>query len=177
MIYFTKKGDKGISEIGNKKFRKDSLIFEVLGELDELNSLIGLSKNYLPKKFNKDLTSIQNDLFIIQANVAWFMYPKFEKPKIDELKIKNLELKIEKIEKKIKPSHRFIIYGSDKDSAWFDFLRAKTRTVERRIVKLNRYRKIDKNILVYINRLSSYFYALARFVCYNKRIKEKEPWY
>ena len=80
MIYFTKKGDKGISEIGNKKFRKDSLIFEVLGELDELNSLIGLSKNYLPKKFNKDLTSIQNDLFIIQANVAWFMYPKFEKP-------------------------------------------------------------------------------------------------
>ena len=86
------------------------------------------------------------------------------KSQIDELKIKNLELKIEKIEKKIKPSHRFIIYGSDKDSAWFDFLRAKTRTVERRIVKLNRYRKIDKNILVYINRLSSYFYALARFV-------------
>jgi cob(I)alamin adenosyltransferase len=73
MIYFTGKGDKGKTEINGKKIAKDSLIFEVLGELDELNSLIGLAKNYLPKKFFKKLTEIQNDLFIIQANVAYYL--------------------------------------------------------------------------------------------------------
>jgi len=74
MIYFSGKGDSGKSEISGKKFSKDSLIFEVLGELDELNSLIGLAKNYLSKKFFKKLTEIQNDIFIIQANVAYYLY-------------------------------------------------------------------------------------------------------
>jgi cob(I)alamin adenosyltransferase len=54
MIYFTGKGDKGKTEINEKKFAKNSLIFEVLGELDELNSLIGLAKNYLSKRFFKN---------------------------------------------------------------------------------------------------------------------------
>jgi cob(I)alamin adenosyltransferase len=220
MIYFTGKGDKGKTEINNRKIAKDSLIFEVLGELDELNSLIGLAKNYLPKKFFKKLTEIQNDLFIIQANVAYYLYnadkrgyntdergskraclparqgltqTKFNLPKLKEERIKELEKEIREIEKKIKTQKSFVIYGSDKDSAWFDYLRGVTRRVERRMVKFYTQMNADKNIrenqrninpresasniLRYINRLSSYFYALARFVCYNKKIKERSPWY
>jgi cob(I)alamin adenosyltransferase len=231
-MYFTGKGDNGKTEINGKKFAKDSLIFEVLGELDELNSLIGLAKNYLPKKFFKKLTEIQNDLFIIQANVAYHLYnadmngyntdeggcsinadkrgfkraclparqgltqTKFNLPKLKEERIKEIEKEIREIEKKIKTQKSFVIYGSDKDSAWFDYLRGVTRRVERRMVKF--YTRIntdstqintDKNnprksaldqcesALRYFNRLSSYFYALARFICYNKRIKERSPWY
>jgi cob(I)alamin adenosyltransferase len=199
-----------------------------LGELDELNSLIGLAKNYLPKKFFKKLTEIQNDLFIIQANVAYYLYnadkrgyntdergskrtclparqgltqTKFNLPKLKEERIKELEKEIREIEKKIKTQKSFVIYGSDKDSAWFDYLRGVTRRVERRMVKFYTQINADKNtqmnadknirenqrninpresasnILRYINRLSSYFYALARFVCYNKKIKERSPWY
>jgi cob(I)alamin adenosyltransferase len=113
-MYFTGKGDKGETEINGKKFAKDSLIFEVLGELYEFNSLIGLAKNYLPKKFFKKLTEIQNDFFIIQANVAYYLMniapnpvpghsavqgkrqtrgTKFDLPKLKEERIKELEKK------------------------------------------------------------------------------------
>jgi cob(I)alamin adenosyltransferase len=188
-MYFTGKGDKGRTEINGKKIAKDSIIFEVLGELDELNSLIGLAKNYLPKKFFKKLTEIQNDLFIIQANVAYHLIrgltqtgrrltrTKFNFPKLKEERIKELEKEIKEIEKKIKTQKSFVIYGSDKDPAWFDYLRGVTRRVERRMVGFTKKYKLDDKILSYINRLSSYFYALARFICYNKKIKEKSPWY
>ena len=177
MIYFTSKGDRGKTEIDGKKFLKDSSIFEALGELDELNSLIGLAKNYLPKKFFEKLTEIQNNIFIIQANVAYHLYKKFRPAKLSQASIDKLEKEIKEIKKKIKEQKSFVIYGSDRDSAWFDYLRAVVRRVERRIVKFNKKFKLDDEILSYINRLSSYFYALARFVCYNKKIKERSPWY
>ena len=180
MRYFTAKGDKGKTEVYKRKFSKDSFIFEVLGDLDELNSLIGLAKNYLPRKFYKNLTEIQNDLFIIQANIAFYLYDEYKKfklPKLREERVRKFEEEIKKIEKKV-PEHKFIIYGSDKDSAWFDYLRAVIRRIERKIVKFNKSsHKLNEDILKYINRLSSYFYALARFICYNKKIKEKAPWY
>jgi len=189
-MYFTGKGDKGKTEINEKKFSKDSLIFEVLGELDEFNSLIGLAKNYLPKKFFKKLTEIQNDLFIIQANVAYYLYNadergskrgltrmKFNPSKLKEERIKELEKEIREIEKKIKTQKGFVIYGSDKNSAWFDYLRGVVRRVERRVVRFTKKYKLDDKILSYLNRLSSYFYALARFICYNKGVKEGSPWY
>jgi cob(I)alamin adenosyltransferase len=84
-----------------------------------------------------------------------------------------LEKEIREIEKKIKTQKGFVIYGSDKDSAWFDYL----RRVEIRMVGFTKKYKLDDEILSYINRLSSYFYSLARFVCYNKKIKERSPWY
>ncbi len=182
MKYFTGKGDKGSSKINKRQFKKNSLILETLGELDELNSLIGLAKNYLPKKYFQNLTNIQNDLFIIQANIACFMIKKFEPPKLTNEKIKNLEKEIKKIEKRINPQHKFIIPGGEKKSAWFDYLRAVTRRIERKVVNFYEHQK-NKNyqnkneILSYLNRLSSYFYALARFLCYNKKVEEKEPWY
>lgn len=177
MIYFTGRGDKGKSIVGPKKIAKDSLIMEILGELDELNSLLGLAKNYLPKKFFKKLTEIQNNLFIIQANVAYVIYSKFKPPELKKEKIESLEKEIKEIERKIKTERKFILYGSDKDSAWFDYLRAKVRTIERRMVTFQRKYKLQENILSYLNRLSSYFYALARKIVYNKKKKEVGPWY
>jgi cob(I)alamin adenosyltransferase len=182
MLYFTRKGDSGFSNIDKRKIKKDCLFFEVLGELDELNSLLGLAKNHLSKKYFNRLTEIQNDLFIIQAHIAWFIYPKFNPPFLNLEKVKILEEEIKEIEDKIKTQKSFIIPGSEKNSAWFDYLRAVTRRVERKVVNFyfsqRRKKCPNKNeILSYLNRLSSYFYALARSICYNKKIKEKEPWY
>jgi len=189
MLYFTGKGDKGKTKFGNFNFSKDSLIFETLGELDEINSVIGLAKNYLPKSFFKNLTEIQNDFFIIQANVAYYLFQKnikdkgnfskvkFNFPKLNKDRIQELEEEIKKIEKKIKSQKGFVIYGSDRSSAWFDYLRAIARRVERKIIKFNKKHKLDDEILSYLNRLSSYFYSVARMICYNKKKKEKSPWY
>ncbi|MFN3302035.1 MAG: cob(I)yrinic acid a,c-diamide adenosyltransferase, partial [Patescibacteria group bacterium] len=132
-LFYTKKGDRGKSKIGNNFIAKDSLILDTLGELDELNSLIGLAKNIV-KKYKKELHNIQEDLFIIQAQIAWLIYPKFKQPELKKEKIKNIEKRIEKIEKKIKPVKGFVIPGKEINSAWLHYLRAVTRRVERRIV-------------------------------------------
>jgi len=176
-MYFTGKGDDGLSKIKIKKKKeiklpKNSPILDILGELDELNSLIGFLKNLIKdQKLKKELTFIQNDLFIIQANFAWLFYPHFDKPLLKEEKIKLLEEKIKKIEK-VKPApQHFVIPGSNLISGIFDYLRAKTRTVERKAVNFKK--KIDPQILAYLNRLSSYFFALARL----KSKKDLKPWY
>ena len=176
MLFFTKKGDRAKSIIANKKISKDSLILEALGELDELNSLIGLVKN-IAKSQRNELSDIQENLFIIQAQVAWFLYPKFKKPEIAKKKIDELEEKINKIEKKIKPKKGFIIPGKEINSAWLHYLRAVSRRTERRIVALNKKHKLPSSTLAYLNRLSSYFYALARYVVAKKKLKEDEPKY
>ncbi len=176
MIFYTRKGDRGKSKVGNKKIAKDNIILDTLGELDELNSLLGLVKNKV-KEFKKELHKIQENLFIVQAQLAWFLYPNFEKPLISDDKIKNLEKSIDRIEKIIKPERKFIIPGKEEKSAWLHYLRAVCRRVERKIISLNRKYKLPPNTLSYINRLSSYFYALARYIVYKKNLKEDHPTY
>lgn len=185
MFFYTGKGDRGCSVVGKKKYPKDSPILETLGELDELNSFIGIAKSYCKRKqLSKKLQNVQEALFIIQARIAWFLYPKFTPPELKEEKIKSLEREIESTEKTIKPERGFIVSGSNAVSAWLDALRAVSRRVERKIFTLSRpnggqakKRKIPQEILTYLNRLSSYFYALARFEAYKQKIKEPRPKY
>jgi len=174
MPYFTSKGDKGYSLIGGKKFLKSNFYFEILGKLDEFNSLLGFVKNFLKdRKLKSEILEIQNDFFIIQANIAWLFYPNFKKPIFEKEKIKKLEEKIKKIEKKKPAPKHFVIPGSNLESGIFDYLRAKVRSLEREMVKFNQKQKLNENILIYLNRLSSYFYALARL----KSKKDVKPWY
>jgi ATP:cob(I)alamin adenosyltransferase len=100
---------------------------------------------------------ISNDLFIIQAQISYILYPKFNPPKIKPSKIKALESEINKIENKIKPKPAFIIPGKNKESGWLHYLRTVCRRVERKLIYVNKRNKIDPIILSYINRLSSYF--------------------
>jgi ATP:cob(I)alamin adenosyltransferase len=174
-LFFTGKGDKGKSQIGRKKIPKDSPVIETLGELDELNSLIGLTKaSSKERDFIAKLTRIQENLFIVQAQIAWFLFPKFKAPEMAVEKIVILEKEIEAIEKKIQPDRGFIISGSTISSAWLDYARAVARRVERRLVKLHKTKKLPETTLAYFNRLSSYLYALARL---SSRQKESHPTY
>src|SRR3989344_8706503 len=112
-LFFTGKGDKGSSHIGKKKYPKDSPIVEALGDLDELNSLLGVVKTQIHRVgLSKKLEKIQENLFIIQARIAWLMYPKFPSPQITEDKIRAMEKEIDAIEKKIKPERGFVVSGS-----------------------------------------------------------------
>ncbi|MEK7138959.1 MAG: ATP:cob(I)alamin adenosyltransferase, partial [Patescibacteria group bacterium] len=71
---------------------------------------------------------------------------------------------------------KFVIPGANETSAWLDLLRAKSRNVERVILKIvNCKLKVDASIMAYMNRLSSLFFALARWEARNK--KEQHPKY
>ena len=176
-LFYTGKGDKGLSVVGKKKYPKDSPIMEALGDLDELNSLLGVIRATAKKELQKQLFLVQENLFIIQAQIAWLMFKEFTSPKLTKEKIQKMEQEIDAMEKKIKPERGFIIPGENELASWLDYARAVVRRVERSVVTLNKTHQLPRELLIYVNRLSSYLYALARFEIAKSKIREKKPRY
>ena len=177
-LFYTGKGDKGTSRVGKKKYSKDSIILETLGDLDELNSFLGLVRSTLQnKKLAANLEAVQQHLFIIQAQVAVVMFPKFKSPELKKEKVKWLEREIDVIEKKIRPERGFIISGATASSAWLDVSRAIARRAERTVTTFHRTYPLPREIIPYLNRLSSYLYALARLESVSRKIREQKPRY
>jgi len=186
-IFYTGKGDNGKSFIGKNKIDKTSYEIKTLGKLDELNSLIGVIRNSkISKRIKNILLDIQNDLFIIQALVARLIVDEKLKQKTQDLnfgieKVEKIENIINDLSKKLGNQTQFIIYGSNLESALFDYLRAITREAELNLWQLNeslgKTKKLKSEILKYINRLSSLFYVLARYQAKIKNSKEQHPNY
>lgn len=176
-LLYTRKGDKGVSHIGKKRIKKTNPFVEALGQLDELNSMLGVLKSMkIQKNLIDTLHEIQESLFIIQANLAYLMLKeKRTPPLLGSAKTKRVEKIIEQIENKLNPAKKFVISGTTYLSAWLDLLRAKSRNVERSVLRSDVGGKLNPEIRVYLNRLSSLFFALARWESRNK--KEKYPTY
>jgi cob(I)alamin adenosyltransferase len=177
-LFYTGKGDKGLSHVGKKKYPKDSLILETLGELDELNSFLGLVRSMVKnKKLAASLEAVQQHLFIIQAQVAVVLFPEFKSPQLKKEKVAWLEREIQAIEKEIRPERGFVVPGATASAAWLDVARAIARRAERSVTAFGRKYPLPQEILPYLNRLSSYLYALARLESARMRIKEQKPTY
>lgn len=181
-MLFTGKGDSGKTKIFNcsEEISKSSELVEALGSLDELNSYLGIVKVLAyEKKLDLDFDSagdmihdVQKDLFIIQAELAG------SKIAISQSKVENLEKIIAKIEKTIPPIKTFCISGGTELSAHFDMARALARRVERRVVASAEKKSIlGEYTLAYLNRLSSFLYALARFANAEAESAESSPDY
>lgn len=158
-------GDKGKSCFGKKWAKKTCPEIEALGALDELNSLLGLVRSQkISKKYKNILIGIQQDLFAIQAFVAGILFGKKYKG-LKEEKISEIEVLIKKYSAKAGEIKTFIVPGENEASAWLDYARAVARRAERRVLPV---KKMDKNSLVYLNRLSSLLFVMAR-VCAGKK--------
>jgi cob(I)alamin adenosyltransferase len=168
-MLYTKKGDGGRTNVFgcDQKISKSSLEVGVLGELDELNSLLGVCKIKANKRIAKILEDIQNDLFVISGK------------KIDNSRVEEVEKIIDRIEKEIPEQKSFVVSGGTELSALLDYTRAVSRRAERRTVELNEsgQKKVDKTILKYLNRLSSLLFALARLANKEAGIEDKGPRY
>lgn len=183
MTFFTGAGDDGKTvRFGcDQRISKSSAIAEALGSADEINSFLGVCKVKADKGLvvaEKSLTElishIQNDLFIIQAELGGY-----SKLKIGAEKIKKLEEYINWIEGELPPVKTFFVAGGTELSALFDYARALARKVERRAVSASEFSPDDFNpeILAYLNRLSSVLYALARLVNLRAGVSEEPPRY
>lgn len=168
--FYTGKGDKGRSYVGKKSVSKTCLEVEALGQLDELNSMLGVLKSMptqagrnVSKNLKKTIHEIQENLFTVQSHVANIMLNEsFSVPEFKDIKVKEVEKVIDSIEQKLPPLKKFVISGSNQTSAWLDLMRAKSRNVERSVLKIKKIKNLDPNIRAYLNRLSSLFFALAR---------------
>lgn len=177
-MLYTRKGDGGDSGLFGTKDRlpKDHLIYEALGSLDELNSLLGMcaaraKKGKAPLPVYDWLVSVQEVLFIIQAELAG------ADKRAEEKHVKFLEDCIAKVEEIIEPPKSFLIPGASELSAHLDYARAVSRRTERTVVRAQQDKKLSKDTLAFLNRLSSFLYALARFSAQSSGVKEKPPSY
>jgi len=180
---YTGKGDRGTTKFfgcDQKRVSKSSAVAEALGDLDELNSFLGVVKVYKKalsfkvsgSSLSKILEEIQENLFIICAHVAG------ADKNIVEKKVKKMEELIAECEKELPEIKTFTIAGGTELSALLDFARALARRAERRVVATNdEMRTISPEILKYLNRLSSTLFALARLTNLRSGIKESAPSY
>jgi len=183
MSLFTGKGDNGTTKTFgcDQRVSKSSPIAEALGTLDEVNSYLGIVKlhserekiSFELKRINDIVHAIQENLFIIQAEVAG------AEKKIEEEKLREAEDLINAIEKELPPITTFFISGGTELASHFDFARTLSRRAERRVVSVNEEGKqtIDPNTLAYLNRLSSVLYALARYANHMSKVNETAPSY
>ncbi|OUU62621.1 MAG: ATP:cob(I)alamin adenosyltransferase [Alphaproteobacteria bacterium TMED62] len=160
---YTRGGDKGFTSIvGGKRVKKSSNIIEAIGNIDELNAVIGIIITNLKTKHKAVLKNIQNDLFDIGADIATPINKKKNVIRIQAQQTLYIEHEIDKINKNLKPLKSFILPGGDKISALVHLARTINRRCEISVVKLNETLKINLEILKYINRLSDYLFVLAR---------------
>ena len=174
-MLYTRKGDTGTTKTFgcDQRVSKSSSIAEALGSLDEINSFLGLLKIKASGNVSEIINRIQQDLFIIQAELAGA--PKTISPE----KIKWLEEIIDGIEKILPPIKTFFVSGGVELAALSDIARTIARRAERRVVAVVDEGKITvgKETLVYLNRLSSILYAFARNFNHQAHIAEEAPRY
>jgi cob(I)alamin adenosyltransferase len=165
MKIYTKKGDSGkTSIIGASNLNKHNIKIEAYGTVDELNSLVGLLRSFDHPEFSthkKELVFIQDLLFKIGSILASTSDVNFPFS-ITSKNIKELESFIDNIEVQLEKLTSFILPGGDIWNGYTHLARAVCRRAERRITALNTEEKIDNNILIFMNRLSDYFFVLAR---------------
>lgn len=187
-MFYTGKGDSGKSVINNKKISKDDLFFDFLGSLDELNSFLGVIRTHLKSKSRQIkigdikveniILEIQEKIFRMQAEVAMDKFKSQPKGfnRLNDGDILYMEELILTIDKKLPPLKNFIIPGENLFSAYLDYGRAVSRRTERIAVKFLK-KKNKKNMLIFLNRLSSLLFALARYVNFKLNVKEVFPAY
>ncbi|MDF2946973.1 MAG: ATP:cob(I)alamin adenosyltransferase [Bacillales bacterium] len=159
MKIYTKNGDKGITSVIGGIVRKDDVRIDAIGIIDEINCNLGLVISDMNNnKFYNKLLEIQNELFLVGADLADI---NCNKHRIQMKDISILEQEIDQISEKYPLPEKFILPGGTKIAAQLHVIRSLIRNAERVVVSLSNISKINPVIQPYLNRLSDYFFVLA----------------
>ncbi len=168
---YTRAGDKGdTSLIGGKRVPKSSIRINAYGDVDELNSSIGVAISFIDdNEIKKLLEEIQNELFIAGSDLADPSYPDNTNniSRVTDIMVKQLETIIDKYDQEVGTIQYFILPGGSKEASLLHLARGITRRAERNCVELSSTEKINPIIISYLNRLSDLLFVLARVM--NKR--------
>lgn len=159
MKIYTKTGDKGsTSLVGGKRVEKDDSRVEAYGTIDELQSFVGMLASATDEV---QLEDIQRVLFKIGGYLA---YEDATSAGVTDEMIAQLEQKIDRLSEELPPLRTFIIPGGTMAASICHVCRTVCRRAERRMTTLRRSIdvELDDNAFIYINRLSDYFFLLAR---------------
>lgn len=177
MKIYTRTGDKGQTSVIGGRLDKDDIRVESYGTVDEVNSYIGLAVSELdPTIFADilvDLEKIQHELFDCGGDLAT-VSDKAPQKLTDEA-ITYLEERIDAFILEAPELEKFILPGGSKAAATIHIARTVTRRAERLVVSLIKSgAAVSPLSLQYINRLSDYFFAVARVINFRLGVKDVE---
>lgn len=173
---YTKGGDKGkTSLLGGSRVSKYHEKIQAYGTLDELNSFIGLLRDQegICEETQKFLFDIQEKIFAAESLVAVDSAELIaELPKIKTEDTEKLEQAIDRMNEHLPELRNFILPGGHPAVSWAHVARTVCRRAERHVLQANDIYPVDEQIIVYLNRLSDYFFVLARKLAHNNGIPE-----
>jgi len=174
MKIYTKKGDKGFTSLfGGTNIEKNSIRIHAYGTVDELNSVLGITLTHtLSNKGREILTEIQNQLFVLGADLATLPTKKSKINRIGSTEIKQLEGWIDELDVQLPQLTSFILPGGSPAGASLHLARTVCRRAERHTVELKSSDPISDEVIIYLNRLSDLLFVLARFENHNTGAEE-----
>jgi cob(I)alamin adenosyltransferase len=176
---YTRRGDDGSTGLfGGPRVRKDDLRVSAYGDVDELNSALGVAREELPEGDLRSLIdALQSELFTLGAQLATpdtEAAPK-DVPRITSRHIERLESEIDRLTEELPPMRNFILPGGSRAGAALHFCRTVCRRAERKVVELAETGPVPTEAIAYVNRLSDLLFVMARAA--NLRAGGREiPW-
>ena len=168
MKIYTKTGDQGDTGLfGGGRVPKDDPRVKAYGDVDELNSTIGVARAALPgAAFDPLLEQIQRDLFAIGGHLATPDPDKVRaalaKAELGDDRVSAMEAAIDAADTELPPLRAFVLPGGTPGAAALHVARTVCRRAERSVVGLARDAEVPNLFIVYLNRLSDLLFTLAR---------------
>ncbi len=171
----TKTGDQGQSGlIDGQRVAKSHPLFAAIGDVDELNSWLGLVVAKLSNEFAEHrefLLAVQDTLFYLGAELARSKTTKLQSKMVSELEERSDELQ----RLLAKDWHtKFLLPGGTELGSYLDITRTVCRRAERSVVALSQHEEVRPVVFQYLNRFSDYLYILRCFINHSLEYQEKQ---
>jgi cob(I)alamin adenosyltransferase len=154
---YTRGGDAGETSLGDgSRISKTDARVEAMGEVDELNSVLGWALAAGP---NRTLERIQNELFDVGADLSIPFVDNDGKLRIVQATVDRLEAECDEANETLEPLKSFVLPGGSEYAARLFLARAVCRRAERRALAVQ---QMNPLVPVYLNRLSDLLFILAR---------------
>ena len=179
-ITYTKTGDKGTTSlIGGKRVPKYDDRVEAYGTVDELSAVIGVLNDQegVSEEIRATLGVIQNKLFTLESHFALDKASEVSKmiPALDDEDVTFLERHIDAMNEELPELRAFVIPGGNLKASVSHVCRTVCRRAERQGWRLASQQEVDDLDLRYLNRLSDYFFVLARYFDFLAN-RDETPW-
>jgi cob(I)alamin adenosyltransferase len=168
---YTKTGDAGTTALASGERRpKHDLRVEAYGTVDETNAVLGLVRQVTATEhpeLDAVLGRIQNDLFDLGADLATpesDEAPAYPPLRITEAQVTAIETEIDRLNADLEPLRSFVLPGGSAAAAHLHMARTVSRRAERLMTALAAEETVNRQAMVYMNRLSDFFFVASRWV-------------
>ena len=165
MKIYTRTGDDGTTGLfGAGRVTKDHVRIEALGAVDETNAALGAAHAIADQQpvLLELLSALQNDLFVAGADLATPLATRAQTRRIAAEHVSKLEETIDAIGEPLEPLTHFVLPGGNDLAARLHSARVVCRRAERRVTTLAEQESINRQVVIFLNRLSDLLFVMAR---------------